>query len=375
MTEDERFMHMALELAQRGHGRVEPNPMVGALVVKDGDVLAEGWHEGFGGPHAEVVALERAGAKARGATLYVTLEPCAHQGKTPPCVEKIVSSGIRKVVFPLIDPNPLTSGMGRQGLLEAGIEVVEGVLGEESKRLNAPFFKLMTTGMPYVIAKWAMSLDGKTATHTGDSRWVSSEESRGYVHKVRSQVDAVVVGINTVLRDDPLLTSRIPGGIRLRRTKRIVLDSQARTPLDCKLLANLGESDVVIATTASAPGERVETLRKAGCGVVVLKGDERGVDPMEFLKVLGQWNCTNVLLEGGGSLTASFFEKGLVDKVMVFVSPKIIGGVEAKSPVGGTGVAHVKECMRLKEVQVTRLAEDILVEGVVERAGDSELRT
>ena len=367
MTEDERFMHKALELAQRGRGRVEPNPMVGALVVKNGDVLAEGWHEGFGGPHAEVVALERAGAKARGATLYVTLEPCAHQGKTPPCVEKIVSSGIRKVVFPVIDPNPLTSCMGRQGLLEAGVEVVEGVLEEDSKRLNAPFFKLMTTGMPYVIAKWAMSLDGKTATHTGDSRWVSSEESRGYVHKVRSQVDAVVVGINTVLRDDPLLTSRIPGG---RNPRRIVLDSQARLPKGCKLLASLGESEVIIATTASAPGERVEALRKAGCGVVVLKGDERGVDPTEFLKVLGQWKCTNVLLEGGGSLTASFFEKGLVDKVMVFVSPKVIGGVEAKSPVGGTGVACIKECMRLKEVQVTRLAEDILVEGIVEGAGD-----
>ncbi len=361
-------MLRALELAERGRGMVEPNPMVGALVVKDGNVLAEGWHERFGGPHAEVIALDRtsaSGGQAKGATLYVTLEPCAHFGKTPPCVEKIISSGIRKVVFPLIDPNPLTSGKGRQGLLEAGIEVVEGVLREESKKLNAPFFKLMTTGMPYVIAKWAMSLDGKTATHTGDSRWVSSKESREYVHKVRSQVDAVVVGINTVLRDDPLLTSRIAGGIRLRRTKRIVLDSQARLPMDCKLLKSLEESEVIIATTTSAPEEKVEALKKAGGEVLILKGDERGVDPAEVLKVLGQRQYTNVLLEGGGALTASFFEKGLVDRVMVFISPKIIGGEEAKSPVGGKGVASVKESVRLKEIQITRFAEDVLIEGEI----------
>ncbi len=367
MTEDERYMQKALELAQKGRGRVEPNPMVGALVVKDGNILAEGWHEYFGGPHAEMVALEKAGKEARGATLYVTLEPCAHHGKTPPCVEKIISSGVRKVAFPLTDPNPLTSGKGRQALLEAGIEVAEGVLKEEAGKLNAPFFKLMTTGMPYVIAKWAMSLDGKTATRTGDSRWVSSEESRKYVHKVRSQVDAVVVGINTVLRDDPLLTSRIPGG---RNPRRIVLDSHARLPMDCKLLATLGESEVIIATTASALRERLEALRKTGCEVLILKGDERGVDPVEFLKTLGQRQYTNILLEGGGSLTASFLEKGLIDRVMVFISPKLIGGVEAKSPVGGTGAANVREALRLKEIQVTTLVEDILIEGVVIARGE-----
>jgi diaminohydroxyphosphoribosylaminopyrimidine deaminase/5-amino-6-(5-phosphoribosylamino)uracil reductase len=365
MTEDERYMRMALEMAQRGRGRVEPNPMVGAIVVKDGSILGEGWHERFGGPHAEAVALEKAGAGAKGATLYVTLEPCAHkEKKTPPCVKAIIGSGIRKVVFPIIDPNPLTSGKGREALTKAGVEVVEGVLKEEARRLNAPFFKLMTTGTPYVIAKWAMSLDGKTATYTGDSRWVSSKESREYVHKVRSQVDAVVVGINTVLRDDPLLTSRIPGG---RNPKRIVLDSQARIPLDCKLLKSLEESGVIIATTPSAPREKVEELRKAGCGVLLLGGNEQGIDVIEFLEVLGQWKFTNVLLEGGGSLTASFFEKGLVDKVMVFVSPKIIGGAEAKTPVGGKGVASIKESLRLKEIQITRFSEDILIEGIVER--------
>lgn len=360
-------MQKALELARKGRGRVEPNPMVGALVVKDGNILSEGWHEYFGGPHAEMVALERAGVEARGATLYVTLEPCAHQGKTPPCVDKIVNSGIQKVVFSLIDPNPLTSGRGKQCLLEAGIKVVEGVLKEEAKKVNAPFFKLMTTGMPYVIAKWAMSLDGKTATYTGDSRWVSSKESREYVHKVRSQVDAVVVGINTVLRDDPLLTSRIPGGIRLRRTKRIVLDSEARLPMDCKLIASLKESGVIIATTASAPMERVEALKKVGCEVIILKGSDRGVDPTELLKVLGQRQYTNILLEGGGTLTASFFEKGLVDKVMVFISPKVIGGVEAKSPVGGMGVALVRESLRVKDIQIQRFAEDVLIEGIIEK--------
>jgi diaminohydroxyphosphoribosylaminopyrimidine deaminase/5-amino-6-(5-phosphoribosylamino)uracil reductase len=364
MTEDERYMHTALGLAERGRGRVEPNPMVGALVVKEGDVLSEGWHEYFGGPHAEVVALERAGLEARGATLYVSLEPCAHQGKTPPCVKKIIDSGIKRVVFPLIDPNPLTAGKGRQGLLEAGIEVVEGVLKEEARKVNAPFFKLMTTGRPYVIAKWAMSLDGKTATHTGDSRWVSSEQSREHVHKVRSQVDAVVVGINTVLRDDPLLTSRIPGG---RNPKRIVLDSQAILPMDCKLITSIKEAEVIVACTASAPMEKVEALRRAGCEVIILGGGERGVDPSELLRVLGQRQYTNILLEGGGTLTASFIEQGLVDRVMVFISPKIIGGAEARSPVGGKGVAYVGESIKLKELKLTSFAEDVLIEGNITR--------
>ncbi len=367
MNEDEIYMRRALDLAIRGRGKVEPNPMVGALVVKDDNIIAEGWHECFGNPHAEVVALERAGLQTKGATLYVTLEPCAHYGKTPPCVKKIIHSEIKRVVFPLIDPNPLTSGRGKQNMLEAGIEVLEGVLKEEAKRVNAPFFKLMNTGMPYVTAKWAMSLDGKIATQAGDARWISSEESREYVHKVRSLVDAVIVGINTVIRDDPLLTCRIPGG---RNPKRIVLDSRARIPMDCKLLNSLGESKVIIVTTASAPKEKLDTLEKIGCEVLVLKGDEKGVDPVELLKVLGERQYTNMLLEGGGSLNASFLEKDLVDKVMVFISPKIIGGVEAKSPVGGKGVALVQESIKLKEIQITRFLEDILVEGLVEKMED-----
>lgn len=367
MTEDERFMRTALGLAERGKGRVEPNPMVGALVVKDGQAIGEGYHEYFGGPHAEVIALEKAGALVSDATLYVSLEPCAHYGKTPPCIEKVLGAGIRRVVLAVRDPNPVTSGKGVERLKQAGIAVKEGVLEEESRRLNAPFFKLMTTGMPYVIAKWAMSLDGKTATHTGDSRWVSSEESRRYVHMVRSQVDAVLVGIGTVLRDDPLLTARLEGG---RNPKRIVVDGQARLPLDSKLVKSISASggpEVIVATTTLAPRERLEGLERAGCKVMVVKGREKRVDLIDLMKRLGQMQFTNILMEGGGSLTAGFFEQGLVDKVMVFISPKIIGGGEARLPVAGTGADKIEEALRLKEVQVSRLSEDILVEGLVEK--------
>ncbi|HHT9118821.1 MAG TPA: bifunctional diaminohydroxyphosphoribosylaminopyrimidine deaminase/5-amino-6-(5-phosphoribosylamino)uracil reductase RibD [Candidatus Hypogeohydataceae bacterium YC38] len=364
MTEDERFMRRALELAEKGRGRVEPNPMVGALVVKDGEVVGEGYHEYFGGPHAEVKALEKAGEGARGASLYINLEPCAHYGKTPPCVEALIEAGIKRVVLAVMDPNPLTAGKGLQRLKQAGIEVLCGVLEEEARSLNAPFFKLMTVGMPYVIAKWAMSLDGKTATHTGDSRWVSSQESRQYVHRLRSQVDAVMVGIGTVLRDDPLLTSRVEGG---RNPRRVVVDGQARLPLDSRLVKTINEAEVIVATTALAPRERLEGLERVGCKLLVVKGKERRVDLIDLMKKLGEMQFTNILLEGGGTLTASFFEEGLVDRVVIFMAPKIFGGGEARLPVAGVGVDRVEEAFRLKDIRVSRLSEDILIEAIVEK--------
>ncbi len=363
MPEDERFMQMALELAAKGRGRVEPNPMVGAVAVKDGKVVGQGYHEYIGGPHAEVRALDEAGPSAKGATLYVTLEPCAHYGKTPPCAERVIEAGIKRVVLAVMDPNPETAGRGAEGLRQAGIDIVSGVLEEEARKLNAPFFKLMTVGMPYVIAKWAMSLDGKTATHTGDSRWVSSRESRVYVHKVRSQVDAVMVGIGTVLRDDPLLTCRqIEGG---RNPKRLVVDGQARLPLDSQLVRTLSEAEVLVATTDRAPRERLDRLNGAGCRLLVVKGKGNRVELRELMKMLGKERITNVLVEGGGTLTASLFDEGLVDRVMVFVAPKIIGGGEARLPVSGIGVDKVEDALGLKDVSVTRLAEDVLIEGIV----------
>lgn len=356
-------MQMALGLVERGKGRVEPNPMVGAVVVKDGRVVGQGYHEYFGGPHAEVRALDEAGPLCRGATLYVSLEPCAHYGKTPPCVERVIEAGISRVVLAVMDPNPETAGKGAERLRQAGIEVVNGVLEEEARRLNAPFFKLMTVGMPYVIAKWAMSLDGKTATRTGDSRWVSSLESRAYVHKIRSQVDAVMVGIGTVLRDDPLLTCRhIEGG---RNPKRLVVDGQARLPLDSQLLRTLSEAEVLVATTDRAPAERLDKLSKAGCRLIMVKDKGNKVDLGELMKMLGKEQFTSILVEGGGTLIASLFEEGLVDRVMVFIAPKIIGGGEARLHVSGIGVDKVEDALALKDVCVTRFAEDVLVEGIV----------
>ena len=361
--DDGRFMQVALELAEKGIGRVEPNPMVGAVMVKDGKVVGQGHHEYFGGPHAEVCVLEEAGSSSRGATLYVTLEPCAHHGKTSPCVERLIEAGIKRVVMATMDPNPETKSKGADKLRQAGIEVVTGVMAEEAGKLNAPFFKLMTVGLPYVTAKWAMSLDGKTATHTGDSQWISSQESREYAHKVRSQVDMMVVGIGTVLRDDPLLTCRHHEGGR--NPKRLVMDTRARLPLDSQLVRTISESEVVVAATHHAPAERLDKLSKAGCRLMIVEGRGSKVDPVELMMLLGKEKITNILVEGGGILMASFFEEGLVDKVMAFISPKIIGGGEASMPVLGIGADKVEDALALKDVSTRVFGEDVLIEGIV----------
>ncbi|MFQ5957412.1 MAG: bifunctional diaminohydroxyphosphoribosylaminopyrimidine deaminase/5-amino-6-(5-phosphoribosylamino)uracil reductase RibD, partial [Candidatus Brocadiales bacterium] len=281
------------------------------------------------------------------------------------CMKRVIEAGIKRVVLAVMDPNPETAGRGAEGLRQAGIEVVNDVLKEEARRLNAPFFKLMTVGMPYIIAKWAMSLDGKTATHTGDSRWVSSQESREYVHEIRSQMDAVMVGIGTVLRDDPLLTCRhVEGG---RNPKRLVVDGQARLPLDSQLVRTISESraEVLVATTGRAPRERLDKLSKAGCRLIMVSSRGNKVDLGELMKILGKEQFTNILVEGGGTLTSSLFEEGLVDRVMVFIAPKIIGGGEARLPVSGIGVDKVEDALALKDVSVKRLAEDVIIEGTV----------
>jgi diaminohydroxyphosphoribosylaminopyrimidine deaminase/5-amino-6-(5-phosphoribosylamino)uracil reductase len=362
-TDDERFMQATLELAAKGRGMVEPNPMVGAVVVKDGKVVGQGLHQRFGGPHAEVNALDEAGSLSRGATLYVSLEPCAHHGKTPPCTERVVKAGVDRVVLAVMDPNPETSGRGVEGLKKAGIKVVVGVLEDAARKLNAPFFKLMTVGMPYVIAKWAMTLDGKSATRTGDSRWVSSQESREYVHKVRSQVDAVMIGMGTMLRDDPLLTCRHPDGGR--NPKRIVVDARARLPLDSQLVRTISEAELLVTTTHHSPEERRERLSKAGCRLIVVDGTESKVNLRELMKVLGAEHVTNVFVDGGGTLTASLLEEGLVDKVMAFIAPKIVGGAGALLPVAGIGVDKMADALVLEDVCMTMCGEDILVECTV----------
>ena len=361
MAEPAAAMARALELAERGRGHVEPNPMVGAVVVREGRLVGEGWHGRFGGPHAEPLAIGDAGAEAcRGATLYVTLEPCTHHGKTPPCVEAVREAGFARVVAAMVDPDPRNQGRGLEMLRAAGIDVEVGLLEAEARRLNAPFVKLTTRGLPFLTAKWAMSLDGKIATRRGDSRWVSSEPSRRLVHTLRGQVDAILVGIGTALADDPLLTARPPGP---RLATRIVADSRARLSPASQLVATAGDAPVLLATTDAAPAERRETLARAGVEVLALSADDEGhVRLGALLEELGRRRMTNVLLEGGGELLASAFAAGLVDRLLVFIAPKIVGGREAPSPVEGPGIARMADALETADWTVRRIGRDALIE-------------
>ena len=354
-------MARALELAERGRGHVEPNPMVGAVVVREGRIVGEGCHERFGGPHAETNAIGDAGPQAcRGATLYVTLEPCTHHGKTPPCVDAVRAAGFGRVAVAMADPDPRNQGRGIELLRRAGIEVETGLLEAEAQRLNAPFVKLTTQGMPFVTAKWAMSLDGKIATRTGDSRWVSSEPSRQLVHTLRGQADAILVGIGTALADDPLLTARPPGP---RVATRIVADSRARLSPASRLVATAAEAPLLLATTDAAPEGRRQTLERAGAEVLVLPADGDGhTDLHALMEELGRRRMTNVLIEGGGELLASALAAGLPDKLMVFVAPKLIGGRDAPSPVQGRGVARMAEAREAHGWTLRRIGDDALIE-------------
>ena len=360
MMKDDAYMQIALDLAARGRGRVEPNPMVGAVVVTDGRIAGRGWHKQFGGPHAEVSALHDAGPAGSGATIYVTLEPCCHHGKTPPCSDAVIAAGIKRAVVAMVDPFPDVAGRGLEQLRQAGLEVEAGVLEARARQLNAPFVKLVTAGRPYVIVKWAMSLDGKIATRTGDSQWISSEPSRQRVHELRNVVDAVMIGVGTALADDPQLTCRIEGG---RNPRRIVVDSSARTSVGSKLVQTAREVETIIAATGDAPTERVEALEGAGCEVLLLPPRDGRVDLAALMDELGRRKLTNVLVEGGGELLGGIIRQDLADRAMVFVAPKVIGGREAPGPVGEEGVASLAEALSLEQVHVEHIGPDLLVEG------------
>lgn len=361
-----KFMQIALELAKKGRGMVEPNPLVGAVIVRDNRIVGKGYHRAFGLPHAEVNAINDAGSPCKDATLYVSMEPCAHFGKTPPCVDAIKQAGINRVFFAVYDPNPITMRNGVKALKEAGIEVIGGVLEDEARDLNAPFFKLMTEKMPYVIAKWAMSLDGKIATMTGNSQWISGEKSKAYVHKLRGLMDGIIVGIGTVLVDDPLLTCRAK--FAKRRPKRIVIDSKALLPLNSRLINTINEAEVFVATTYSAPEERIKRLESAGCKIIRVNSDNnRLVDLNQIFKELGNLQFTNVLIEGGSRIFGSLFDNDLVDKVLIFISSKIIGGANALSPVTGKGVFKVSEAIKFDKTSVKGCGHDIVIEAVRKR--------
>jgi diaminohydroxyphosphoribosylaminopyrimidine deaminase/5-amino-6-(5-phosphoribosylamino)uracil reductase len=364
MTDDDRrFMQRALELARRGEGWVEPNPMVGCVLVRDGQVVGEGWHQRFGGPHAEVEALRAAGAGARGATAYVTLEPCCTTGKTPPCTEALIHAGVARVVAACADPNPAVNGRGLATLAEAGIVVETGVLEAEAAELIAPFRKLQTAGRPWVIAKWAMTLDGKLATRTGDSKWISSEASRDVVHALRGRVDAIVVGRGTVEADDPLLTAR-PSGPRV--ATRVVLDSRASLSLESQLVRTASKAPVLVAAGHGASAAACDALRMRGVGVWQSGASSRRDQVGELLDELGRRQLTNVLVEGGGEVLGEFFDASFVDEVHVFVAPKIVGG-SAPSPFTGIGAARISDAVQMKIGRPESVGPDVYLRGRVQR--------
>ncbi len=364
--DDEKYMKLALRLAIKAKGRTSPNPLVGAVIVKNDRIVGRGYHRKAGRPHAEINALNMTGERAKGATLYLNLEPCAHFGKTPPCTKRIISSGIKEVVIAMIDPNPLNCGNGVKELRKAGIEVKVGVLEKEARKINEAYTKYITTKKPFVILKTAMSLDGKIATKTGVSKWITNEKSRKYVHKLRSEADAILVGVETVLKDDPRLTSRVKGkGLRVKDKKpfRVVVDSRVRIPLGARVLNK--EAPTIIATTKFAPKRKTEALRKKGIEILVIKDRDKKVNLKELLKRLGELEITSLLVEGGGKINASFLENGLVDKVLFFIAPKIIGGEEALTPVEGEGIKKIKDAIKLKDINIKRFGEDVLIEGYV----------
>ena len=338
-SEDERFMMRALELAENGRGRTGPNPLVGAVVVSEGKILGEGYHKKLGGHHAEVIALRMAGRKAEGATLYVTLEPCAHHGRTPPCVNAIVGAGVVRVVMALGDTNPLVDGRGEGYLTQHGIKVERGPYEEIARRQNEAYLKRIASGLPFVTLKMAVSLDGKIATRTGDSRWITSEESRSSVHLIRSWSDAIMVGIGTVLSDDPRLTVRM-GKDPDMSPLRVVVDSMARTPVESKV-TDTNEAPTLVAVTRKAPADNRMALEEKGVEVVEVGGDDH-VELRSLLEMLSKREIASLLVEGGGELAYGLWEGGLVDKIVFFFAPIIIGGREAPGPIGGEGAPTVE---------------------------------
>lgn len=369
---DIKYMKRALELAKKGIGYTNPNPLVGAVIVKDGRIIGEGYHEIYGGHHAEVNAFKNAVEDVEGATMYVTLEPCSHYGKTPPCANKIVEKGIKKVVVAFKDPNPEVAGRGIKILRENGIEVLTGVLEEESRRLNEIFIKYITTGLPFCILKTAMTLDGKIAAYTGDSKWITNEESRKFVHNLRHRVSAIMVGIGTIIRDNPLLNTRLQSGSGSDPI-RVIVDTKARIPLEANVLNMKSNAKTIIATTELAQEEKIKELENMGAEIIITPLRDNRVDLRYLMKALGERKIDSVLLEGGSELNYSAMESGIIDKVNAFIAPKFIGGKEAKTPIGGVGRPLMKDAVLLKDVQIYRFGEDIMVEGYINRIKDSAL--
>lgn len=359
---DEYWMKRALHLAQKGWGRTSPNPMVGAILVKNGKMVGQGYHTKAGEAHAEIVALREAKEEVKGSVLYINLEPCVHYGKTPPCAPQIIQSKVKRVVIGMEDPNPLVSGKGIEILRRAGLEVEVGVLEKECRRLNEAFSKFILKKEPFVILKVAVTLDGKIATRNGDSRWISGEASRHFVHQWRDRVDGVLVGIQTVLKDDPLLTARIKNG---RDPYRIVLDSRLRIPEEARVIGT-SPSRAIIASTEMAPKDKIEKLEQMGVQVLLLDTKEGKINLKSCLSKLGEMGMVSLMVEGGSRVNGSFLDEGLIDKLLLFLSPKIIGDRKALGIFDGKGISSIQEVLVLKGMKTRKMGEDILIESYFE---------
>ena len=364
LSYDEKYMRLAMQLAGNAIGRTSPNPLVGAVIVKDNRVVGCGWHRKAGTPHAEVHALNQAGELAQGADVYVTLEPCAHYGKTPPCAKALVEAKVKNVYGGLLDVNPKVAGKGFKILEDAGIHVEYGFLQDELRKQNEVFFKWIEHKKPFVVLKAAMTLDGKIATATGQSKWITNETSRAYGYKLRDIYDGIMVGINTVIEDNPMLTARVDGG---KNPIRIVVDSSLKIDINANVVQDKS-AKTIIATTDKADKDKILKLQAQDVDVIVVDKDKNDkVDIEKLLDILGQQNICSILVEGGATLSGSFVAKKLVDKVYFFIALKIVGGKEAKTPVAGTGILNLQEALALKDIQIEKLEEDILIIGRVDK--------
>ena len=364
LSYDEKYMRLAMQLAGNAIGRTSPNPLVGAVIVKDNRVVGCGWHRKSGTPHAEVHALNQAGELAQGADVYVTLEPCAHYGKTPPCSKALVEAKVKNVYGGLLDVNPKVAGKGFKILEDAGIHVEYGFLQDELRKQNEVFFKWIEHKKPFIVLKAAMTLDGKIATATGQSKWITNETSRAYGYKLRDIYDGIMVGINTVIEDNPMLTARVDGG---KNPIRIVVDSSLKIDINANVVQDKS-AKTIVATTDKADKDKILKLQAQDVDVIVVDKDENDkVDIEKLLDILGQQNICSILVEGGATLSGSFVAKKLVDKVYFFIAPKIIGGKEAKTPVAGTGILNLQEALALKDIQIEKLEEDVLIIGRVDK--------
>ncbi|WP_053954818.1 bifunctional diaminohydroxyphosphoribosylaminopyrimidine deaminase/5-amino-6-(5-phosphoribosylamino)uracil reductase RibD [Inediibacterium massiliense] len=361
---DTFYMKKALHLAQKGIGHTSPNPLVGAVIVKNGQIIGEGYHEKFGGPHAEINAFLNSTEDVSESTMYVTLEPCSHYGKTPPCAQAIVNKKIKKVVIAMKDPNPLVSGQGIEILKKHNIEVVTGVLEEEAKKLNEIFVKYISTKLPFCILKTAMTLDGKIATSTKDSKWITNSSSREYVHLLRHKVTGIMVGIGTVLADDPLLTTRIVN-YKGKNPIRIIVDSKGQIPLNSNILKTSKDIKTIIVTTKMISTEKIKSIENTKAEVLITPSKDGKIDLSYLMKTLGEKGIDSILLEGGGTLNFSALKEGIIDQVISFIAPKIIGGKDALTPIEGEGFSFMKDAICLNHIEVDHFKEDIMIKGYI----------